>query len=135
MVFFSGYTYVFKESMVMRALAVELGVPPEAIILEDRAKNTYENILFLQEISDKNKWKNILLISSPYHMRRVLLTVNKNIHGLEIRYVPIMNSLFYARPDKSNYGRILKKQIFLQQIKGLLHEYFGIVYYWWKGWI
>jgi len=135
LVFFSGYTYVFKESMVMRALAVELGVPPEAIILEDRAKNTYENILFLQEISDKNKWKNILLISSPYHMRRVLLTVNKNIHGLEIRYVPIMNSLFYARPDKSNYGRILKKQIFLQQIKGLLHEYFGIVYYWWKGWI
>lgn len=132
---FSGYTYIFKESTVMRALAIELGVPQEAISSEDKAKNTYENILALQKISDRHKWKSILLISSPYHMRRVSLAVNKNIHGLKIRYTPIVNSFFYARPSKNDHVQILKKQITLQQIKGLLREYFGILYYWWRGWI
>jgi len=42
--FSSGYTYSFKEALVMKALAVSLSVPGEAILLEDRAKNTYENV-------------------------------------------------------------------------------------------
>lgn len=135
MIFSSGYTYVFKEPLIMKALVVSLGVPEEVIFLEDKAKNTYENVTFSKEILEKNNWNEILLVSSPYHIRRVALIFNKIDKGIKVIYTPIPNSLFYAHPEKDSYGRKIWKRINLRQIRGILHEYLGILYYWWKGWI
>jgi uncharacterized SAM-binding protein YcdF (DUF218 family) len=119
----------------MKALAVSLNVPESAIILEDRAKNTYENVKFSKEILDKQKWNKILLVSSPYNMRRVSLVLNKIAKNIELACTPLPKSLFYSHPDKDIYGRRIWKQINLQQIKGIFHEYLGILYYWFKGYI
>ncbi|MBI3493777.1 MAG: YdcF family protein, partial [Acidobacteria bacterium] len=73
----SGFVFAFKEAEVMRALAVASGVPDSAIVLETRAANTFENVTFTREILDRNGWRRILLVSSPYHMRRALLTWKK----------------------------------------------------------
>lgn len=135
MIFSSGYMYVFEEPLVMKALAVSLGVSESAIILEDKAKNTYENVGFSKGILEKNAWNKILLVSSPYHMRRVSLVFNKIAKGIEVRYTPIPKSLFYSHPDKDIYGRRIWGRINLRQIKGIFHEYLGILYYWFKGWI
>ncbi len=135
MVFSSGYMYAFKEPLVMKVLAVSLGVPEEAIILEDRAKNTYENVKFSKDILAQNNWNKMLLVSSPYHMRRTSLVFNKIAKEIKVRYTPIPKSLFYAHPEKDGHGKRIWKQINLQQIKGIIHEYLGILYYWWKGWI
>jgi uncharacterized SAM-binding protein YcdF (DUF218 family) len=135
LIFSSGYIYAFKEPVVMKALAISLGVPEETIILEDKAKNTYENIKFAKDILDKNNWNNVLLVSSPYHMRRASLVFDKIAKDTKVTYTPIPNSLFYSHPDKDVYGRRVWKRINLQQIKGIFHEYLGILYYWWKGYI
>lgn len=134
LIFSSGYMYVFKEPLVMKALAVSLGVPPEAIILEDKAKNTYENVEFTKKILLTNGWNKILIVSSPYHMRRVSLVFRKNAAAINVIYTPIPRSLFYAHGVGPN-GRKAWKQINMEQIRGLLHEYIGIIYYWFKGWI
>lgn len=133
-VFSSGYTYVFKEPQVMKALAVSLGIPADAIILEENAKNTYENVKFSKEIIDKNNWKGILLVSSPYHMRRVSLVFNKIAPYLKTVYTPIPRSHFYIRQVNLK-GKKTLKQVSIRQIKGILHEYLGILYYWIKGYI
>lgn len=134
-IFSSGYMFIFKEPLVMKALAVSLGVSEEAIILEDKAKNTYENVKFSKEILDKNNWDEILLVSSPYHMRRASLVFNKIAKNIKVTYTPIPNSLFYSHPDRDMYGRRIWKRINLRQIRGIFHEYLGILYYWWRGWI
>lgn len=135
LIFSSGFTYVFKEPLVMKALAVSLGVPDEAIILEDKSGNTYENVKFTREILIQKKWDEILLVSSPYHMRRLSLVFNKMAKEIDVSYVPIPKSLFYSREIKNFPGKKVLKQINIQQIKGILHEYLGILYYWSKRWI
>lgn len=129
-IFSSGYTYLFKEPYIMKALAVSLGVPEGAIILEDKAKNTYENVLFSKELLLKNNWKRVLLVSSPYHMRRASLVFDKVAKEIKVIYVPVDQSLFYLREHSAE---LFMKQVNLQQMKSILHEYLGIVYYRFKG--
>lgn len=135
MIFSSGYVYVFKEPLVMKALAVQLGVPEGDILLEDKAGSTYQNVKFTKEVLDKNNWKDILLISASYHMRRASLVFNKIANGINVTFAPLPYSSFYAHSDKTDDGKRIWKRVNLKQIKGILHEYLGILYYWWKGWI
>jgi len=134
-IFSSGYSYAFKETILMKALAVSLGIPGNSIILEEKARNTYENVKFSKELLDKNNWNRILLVSSPYHMCRVKLVFNKIAKGTQVIYTPITNSLFYLHPIRDTYGKKTWKQITIQQINAILHEYMGILYYFGKGWI
>jgi len=132
LIFSSGYMHIFKEPLVMRALAVSLGVPKGAIILEDQAVNTYENVKFSKEILEDRNWRNILLLSSPYHMRRASLVFRKIATNTNVIYLPVEKSVFYRRP---RYTSILSRTIELRHIEGMLHECLGILYYWWKGYI
>ncbi len=132
LIFSSGTQFVFNEAEVMKSLAVSLGVPADAIILEEKAANTYQNVKFTKEILDKRNWKKVLLISSPYHMGRVSLVVKKVAPQTAFIYTP-SESRFYshdAAPEK-----IIARRINLKQIKSILHEYTGILYYRWKGYI
>lgn len=134
-IFSSGYAFVYKEPLIMKALAVSLGVAQDAIILEDKAKNTYENVKLTNEILKENGWKKILLISSPYHMRRVSLVFGKIAKDISVVYSPVPESSFYAHPEKDSYGNKIWRRIRLHQLKGIMHEYLGILYYWRKGWV
>ncbi|MBL7197030.1 MAG: YdcF family protein [Candidatus Omnitrophica bacterium] len=134
MIFSSGYMYAFKEPLVMKVLAISLGVPEEAIILEDKAKNTYENIKFTKKILVDKGWDEILLVSSPYHMRRISLVAKKLTRGTKIIYTPIPESRFYKHGIGPNGERVWK-QVNLQQIRGLIHEYLAIMHYFIKGYI
>ncbi|MFH0772266.1 MAG: ElyC/SanA/YdcF family protein [Candidatus Omnitrophota bacterium] len=135
LIFSSGYMYVFKEPLVMKALAISLGVPEKAIILEDRAGNTYENIKFTSKILEENSWHKILLVSAPYHMRRVSLVFDKAAKDIKVLYTPMPNGSFYAHKIKDIYSGWSWQQVTLKQIKGIIHEYAGIIYYRWKGYI
>lgn len=132
-IFSSGYTYRFKEPLVMKALAISLGVPENSIILEDKARNTFENVGFTRQILVKNGWNRILLVTAPYHMKRVYLVFHKIANDINVTYVPILNSRFYAH-SFLNRGEGWK-QINVEQIRGILHEYLSIIYYWFKGYI
>lgn len=122
-IFSSGYTFVFREAEVMRELAVAHGVPASAIVLETKAANTYENVAFVHEILAKQGGQQILLVSSPYHMRRALLTWRKVAPEITVISTPVPKSQFYQR----GWGASL------EQIRGILHEYVAIVAYWWWG--
>jgi len=129
LIFSSGYAYFIEEALVMKAVAVSLKVPETSIILENKAKSTYENVKFTKEILDNRKMKSILLVSSPYHMRRALLVFNKAAKGVKVICAPVPNSLFYAPVPKR------REKVNLEQIRGIVHEYLCMLYYWWKGWL
>ncbi len=134
-IFSSGYMYIFKEPLVMKALAVSLGVPAEAIILEDKARNTYQNVGFSERIMKDKGWNEILLVSSPYHMRRVSMVFKKIGSGIKVSYIPVLQSSFYRHRTSNFYAGGNWKQVNYKQIEGILREYSAIIYYWWKGYI
>lgn len=130
-VFSSGYMYIFRETLVMKALAMSLGVPENAIILESRVTNTYDNVLAISGVLRERGWSRIILLSSPYHMLRVSKVFDKVSKATDVLYVPIPNGAFYQYPSH----HLLAKKILPRQIEGIMHEYIGIVYYMWRGWI
>jgi uncharacterized SAM-binding protein YcdF (DUF218 family) len=119
----SGFVYTLREAEVIKAIAIANGVPAEAIILEERAANTYENVEFTNQILRDKGWRRVALVSSPYHMRRAMMTWRKVAPEVDVVPTPPESSLFYAHHRGAS----------LEQIQGLAQEYAGIVYYWWVG--
>ena len=135
LIFSSGYMYFYKEPVIMKALAVSLGVPENAVTLETNSKSTYENVKFTFELLNKSGYKKILLVSSPYHMKRAALVFNKIAKGLDVVYTPVPNSLFYNRNFINAHGKRYLMKANLSQIRAIIHEYFSLIYYWLKGYI
>ena len=121
----SGYVYSFHEAEVMRALAIDQGVPASAIVLEQRATNTYENVTYVNAILREHRWSTILLVSSPYHMRRAVLVWHKQAPDVSVVPTPAASSQFY------DHGRGAS----LEQVSAILQEYVAILAYWRRGWI
>lgn len=109
----------------MKELAASHGVPESAILLETKATNTFTNVQFVSRLLQERGWDSILLVSSPYHMRRAVWTFRKTAPSIQVIPTPVPESQFYV------HGRGAS----LEQIRGILHEYLGILYYWWKRWM
>ncbi len=62
------------EAHLMRDIALDRGVPTERIIVEDRARNTFENALFCGRIVRDNAWSRLIVVTDGFHMRRALHT-------------------------------------------------------------
>lgn len=121
----SGYVYSFREAQVMRTLAIDEGVPSSAILLEERSTNTYQNVTFVHDLLRERHATRILLVSSPYHMRRALLVWHKQ--APEVAVIP-------TPPDQSQFYHHTRGAT-LEQVSGILQEYFAIFAYWRWGWL
>ena len=123
LIFSSGFVYAFREAEVMRGLAIDLGVPAEAIVLEEKAGSTYENVIFVRDIARGESARRVLLVSSPYHMRRALLTWRKQAPEIAVVATPVPGSQFYAHGRGASF----------QQIRGIAWEYAALAVYWLRG--
>jgi len=76
------------EAESLRRLFSENKIDKERIFLEDKSKNTMENLLFADKIYDLSD-KNIVIVTSDYHMYRALSLAKKlkytNVSGLPSR--------------------------------------------------
>jgi glycosyltransferase involved in cell wall biosynthesis/uncharacterized SAM-binding protein YcdF (DUF218 family) len=134
LVFSSGYTYAFHEPDVMKAVAVALGVLPEAILVETRSTTTHQNVVFTNQLLEAHGWDDALMVSSPYHMRRARLVWHRVAPAKRVTCVPVPDSRFY-RHGRDARGRRTWRQADVAQIRAILHEYLGILYYKLRGWL
>ncbi|MGZ8539529.1 MAG: YdcF family protein [Chitinophagaceae bacterium] len=65
------------------AIAIERGVPAEAILIENRSTNTGENILFTQQLLEQKglDLQNFIVVQKPYMERRSYATFKKHWPG------------------------------------------------------
>ena len=80
-----------KEGFTSNALAMHIeasqsGIPKEAVITEEKAANTYENAVYTKEIVVSQGMRNVILVSSPYHQRRVYETFSSVFSGTEVKF-------------------------------------------------
>lgn len=71
-VIMAGGPVVWKYSLagLMKEHAQSLGIPGDAILLEDKSKSTEEDAKYTKEILRKYGFKSIILVTSPYHSKR-----------------------------------------------------------------
>ena len=66
--------------------AVQMGVPSEAILVENGSLHTKENAEMVLALAKKHQMRRIILVTSPFHQRRTYLTFAKvfQSHNIEI---------------------------------------------------
>ena len=124
-IYSSGYTFKYNDAENMKLFAISMGVPENSIILEKEGEFTYENVKFTSEIAREKGFRKIILVTSPYNMQRAYLVFKSIARDINVIYVPVPAPQFYHR----------KTPVKLEQIRGILHEYLGILYYIFKGYI
>jgi uncharacterized SAM-binding protein YcdF (DUF218 family) len=67
----------FVEGQSMATLAETQGIPSSAIVIEDHAKNTIQNIYFSNQIMQQKGWTSVEVVSSPSHLPRTALILER----------------------------------------------------------
>ncbi len=118
MLFFTGGWCTFHgydHGSHAQQLALEAGVPPQAIAYDDsKVLSTYDEALLLASYLAKNQpaYRSIMVVSDPYHMRRVQWTY-RHIFGKQLTIflapVPFAQTPFseqwWTDQRSSNYVR------------------------------
>ncbi len=74
------------EAQVFANEAMHLGVPKDKILLEEKATNTGENILFTKQLLEEKglNIESFIVVQKPFMLRRVYATLLKQWPGKEI---------------------------------------------------
>lgn len=96
------------------------------IFLDSKSKNTYQNAIQSKLILKKNfDLKNIILVTSTFHMQRAKKTFEKQ--GFSVCPISTASS-FLVESHVFSYNNAIATMM-------LLHEYFGILGYKTRGWL
>jgi uncharacterized SAM-binding protein YcdF (DUF218 family) len=119
------------EARDMENLLTFLGVPHEVIIEEPLALNTYENGLNVKKILEQRGIKQVLLVTSAYHMPRAKLIFQKL--GIDFIPAPTDFRIEGGQDAQITMGTILINLIpngdYLAQTTLALKEYLGLIFY------
>jgi uncharacterized SAM-binding protein YcdF (DUF218 family) len=62
-----------SEARIMQRIALDQGVEPDRILLEELARSTWENARECARIIRKHGWRRVILVTDSYHLPRGLL--------------------------------------------------------------
>jgi len=119
-------------------LLVDMGVPREAVVLENKAVNTEENAKFVRDIltqrrkgAEDAEKLTVLLVTSACHMRRSLYMFKK--YAPEIECIPASTD-YQALPWNDNpfrFRSLLPSVDAFARNNSFIHEYIGYYGYKW----
>ncbi|HEY3358697.1 MAG TPA: YdcF family protein [Polyangia bacterium] len=75
-----------SEPAVMRAIALEAGVPAQDIILDEQGRDSWATVRNARALAARHAWREVLLVSHYYHLPRLRLAADRA--GLPARTVP-----------------------------------------------
>jgi len=116
----------------MAEIMTQLGVPQEALWLENRSLNTYENALYAQEYLQPKGIQRVILVTSAMHMPRARALFEHQ--GLEVIAAPTdftvtqagWNDLF-ALNIPNQLINLIPNASSLSLTTNVLKEYFGLL--------
>jgi len=104
-----------NESDFGKEIALKAGVPQGGILMENKSSNTKENAEEAVKIVKKYKisCKRIILVSKPYHSRRLKMTFAKFFPRSEIIIIPVQDERIITASnwwkDKEKTNRVMEE--------------------------
>jgi uncharacterized SAM-binding protein YcdF (DUF218 family) len=117
------------ESAALRRALIDLGVPPDRILLESQSKNTREQVLIIKRMLTERGLTSFVLVTSPLHMRRSILAFDQQ--GLH----PIPSPSQLVPDGSTRRSALLPSDLWLTIGDAVLYEWVARGYYWWQGWL
>lgn len=114
-----------SEGSVYKELMLDLGVPSNDIIIEDKSKTTEENAKFTKKIMIEKEYKKAAMITSATHMKRSKYIFEK----YKIDVIP--SSTGYSSRYKENYNldSYFPNSDNFVDIRSAIWEYIGLIFY------
>jgi uncharacterized SAM-binding protein YcdF (DUF218 family) len=112
------------EARVLGEQLVDWGIAPERVIVEDQAKNTRENAVYIAKIARERNWREILMVTSAMHVPRALDCFRAV--SLRVDVMPVDYRSYDARRFASSW---LPRATFLAQSAAAIREITGRVIY------
>lgn len=128
------------EANDMSAIMSLLGVPPEAVWLEARSRNTYENALYSREMLAEAGMDEIILVTSAMHMPRSVPL----FEAQGLRVIPAPTDFLVSDAEWQHLWRggptatiinLMPNVEYLTYTTRALKEYIGLVVYSMRGWM
>jgi len=113
---------------LMADALISLGVPAGRIIREARSMNTREHSIYILPLLRKHGVDSFVLVTSPGHIRRAM----KAFEAQGLHPVPSMSALRSSKREVTPWWPDLDNLRISEQA---FHDYFGLVYYWSRGWL
>jgi uncharacterized SAM-binding protein YcdF (DUF218 family) len=117
-------TWKYTWASLMQEQVLSLGVPMNAILLEEKSTSTKENAVYTREIMKRHRYTSLILITAAYHSKRAEKTFKK-IMGNEI-------SVLIAPAEESKF-RIEDWWKRERDRKAVLIEFFKFFWFWFFG--
>ncbi|MGE3911685.1 MAG: YdcF family protein [Chloroflexota bacterium] len=88
-IIFSGAAWDggYSNAEVMRGMALVDGVPDTAILVDPNGDDTYGNAVHTRTLMVQNGLRSAILVTSPYHLHRAVLTFRGVYDGTDIRVI------------------------------------------------
>ncbi|MGI8989271.1 MAG: YdcF family protein [Bryobacteraceae bacterium] len=131
----SGTVEIFGHPQVSeveaaRNLLAEWGVPPGAVLLEDRSRNTEENAVECRRILEAKGIRRIILVTSAMHMPRAQAVFRKA--GFNVAPAPTDYISGWGTPDLLQRWLPDAEELFFSSLA--LKEWLGMGIYRLRGW-
>jgi uncharacterized SAM-binding protein YcdF (DUF218 family) len=139
-VFTDTFTTEPPEAEDMLSVMRMFAIPDEAIWLETKSRNSYENALFSRPLLEEKGINTILLVTSAIHMPRAVALFEKQ--GFKV--IPLPTDFDDTQQVWQEVTKpTLQVQLgnFLPTVENLQHttlamkEYIGLLVYRWQGWL
>ena len=124
---------VRSEAYYMKGILVELGVPSDSILLEERSRNTHENAIETEKILKARGINKVLLATSSFHMPRAFAVFLKT--GLFVIPSTTEIGAFETKPTVLKIFDKFPSLDGLGTLQRVVHEYLGIAVYCYRGWL
>jgi uncharacterized SAM-binding protein YcdF (DUF218 family) len=112
-------THPPTEAQAAARLAMDQGVPPEAIVLEEKGHSTEESAFFASEIMRAQGWQRAIVVSDAYHLWRAKLLFGQA--GVEVYPSPAHDERYP-----------LSRRVYLYHLG---REVVAVAWYYVKSWL
>ena len=132
------------EAEAMQEMLAWMGVNDEQITLDTKSRNTRENAAESLPLAVERGAKSVFLVTSASHMPRSLGIYKKQAEQLgieDLEIIPAPCDYMYIDPEQYPplYYRVATSLLpnvgAMRNSTRIIHEYYGMVYYWLRGWI
>jgi uncharacterized SAM-binding protein YcdF (DUF218 family) len=121
------------EAVLSQHLAQELGIPASALLMNDRSRTTGEEAQHINQLATRKGWKQLILITSAFHMPRALASFQQQTN---LQIIPVACD-YRLDPQTGNQPFSWQNLLIgffpnsdsLKQTTQLLKEHLGLLVY------
>jgi uncharacterized SAM-binding protein YcdF (DUF218 family) len=121
----SGFSTKAPEAPIVRRFLIDLGVPSQQVIVEDKSRDTIENARYTAKIINDFKLKKPILVTSAYHMQRSVFSFER----AKLRVVPFPAGFRTWKPRQYGWEDYFPDADALLDSTIALKEHIGILFY------